>query len=100
MISSISQNTLNHFHRLAQDIQSDYINPLIIHKLKVLNATLTPKPHTFRATRPGYYVEWFYNVHTRTFTIISGTTIGMVYMEDGDLDTVCDRLEQMFGYDV
>lgn len=98
MISSISQSTLNHFHRLAQDIQSDYINPRIIHKLKALNVTLTLKPHTFRATRPGYYVEWFYNVHTRTFTMISGATNGMVYMEDGDLDTVCDRLEQMFGY--
>lgn len=99
MISSISQNTLNHFHRLAQDVQSDYINPRIIHKLKTLNVTLTPKLHTFRATRPGYYVEWFYNVHTRTFTMISGATNGMVYMEEGDLDTVCDRLEQMFGYD-
>ena len=100
MMSSISRNTLNQFHRRAQDVQSDYINPQIIHKLKTLNATLTPKLHTFRATRPGYYVEWFYNAHTSTFTVISGAINGMVYMEDGDLDTVCDRLEQMFGYDV
>jgi hypothetical protein len=100
MTISSSQNTLNNFHRLAQDIQSDYINPRIIRKLRALNATLTLKSHTFRATRPGYYVEWFYNVHTRTFTMISGATNGMVYMEDGDLDTVCDRLGQMFGYDV
>lgn len=100
MTSLISRTTLNNFYRRAQDIQSDYINPQIIHKLKTLNATLTPKAHTFRATRPGYYVEWFHNVHTHTFTLISGATNGMVYMEDGDLDTVCDRLEQMFGYDV
>ena len=100
MISSRSQNTLNNFYRRAQDIQSDYIHPQIIHKLKILNATVLPKLHTFRATTPGYYVEWFYNVHTRTYTAISGAINGMVYMEDGDLNTVCDTLEQMFGYDV
>ena len=100
MISSRSRNTLNNFYRRAQDSQSDYINPQIIHKLKTLNATLSPKLHTFRATRPGYYVEWFYNVDTSTYTVISGAVEGMVYMEDGDLDTVCDTLEQMFGYDV
>lgn len=99
MTSSTSQITLNHFYRRAKDIQSNYINPQIIYKLKTLNATLIPKFHTFRATRPGYYVEWFYNAHTCTFTMISGTTNGMVYMEDGDINTVCDRLEQMFGYD-
>lgn len=38
MTSSSSQNTLNNFHRFAQDIQSDYINPRIIRKLKTLNA--------------------------------------------------------------
>lgn len=100
MTSQISQTTLNHFYRRARITQSNYINPQIIHKLKTLNATLVPKLHTFRAIRPGYYVEWFYNLHSLTFTIISGATNGMVYMEDGDLDTVCDRLEQMFGYDV
>lgn len=100
MRSATSQSTLISFYRRAQDTYSDYINPQIIHKLKLLNAALTPKLHTFLATRPGYYVEWFYNVHTRTFTMISGATNGTVYMEDGDLDTLCDRLEQMFGYDI
>ena len=99
MTSPISQTTLNHFYRRARGTQSNFINPQIIHKLKILNATLTPKLNTFRATKPGYYVEWFYNLNAGTFTMISGTTNGMVYMEDGDLDTVCDRLEQMFGYD-
>lgn len=100
MRSATSQSTLISFYRRAQDIHSDYINPRIIHKLKLLNVTLTLKLHTFLVTRSGYYVEWFYNVHTRTFTMISGTTNSMVYMEDGDLDTLCDRLEQMFGYDI
>ena len=100
MISSRSRKTLNDFHRRSLIYNATYINPQIIHKLKVLNASVTPKLHTFRATCPGYYVEWFYNASTATYTMISGAVNGTVCMEEGDLDKLCDVFEQMFGYDV
>ena len=76
-----------------------YINPQIIHKLKILNASITPKLHTFRASVPGYYVEWFYNASTATYTYISGAVNGTVFIDEGNLDSLCDTFGQMFGYD-
>ena len=99
MESTRSRKTLNDFHRRSLTSNAIYINPQIVHKLKVLNAGVNFKLHTFRATVPGYYVEWFYNAHTATYTMISGAVNGMVHMEDGDLDKLLDVFEQMFGYD-
>ena len=79
---------------------STYINPRIIHKLKTLNATIKPKTHTFHASVPGYYVEWFYNGDTATYGFISGATNAIVFRGDGDLDSLCSEFERMFGYDV
>ena len=100
MRSQRSRETLNRFHRESLSQQSSYINPRIVHKLKILNATITPKLHTFRALTPGYYVEWFYNQATATYVYVSGATNGTVFMEQGDLDALCGEFERMFGYDV
>lgn len=99
-MSQRSREILNVFHRASLLHQSLYINPRIVHKLKTLNATIIPRMHTFRASVPGYYVEWFYNAHTLTYTMISGAVNGIVYMEEGDIDKLLDMFEQMFGYDV
>ena len=100
MVTAASRKTLNDFHRRSLTYNATYINPQIIHKLKVLNVSVTPKLHTFRATSPGYYVEWFYNANMATYTMIFGAVNGTVYMGEGDLDKLCDVFEQMFGYDV
>ena len=99
MLTSNSRNTLNNFHRRSMTYNATYINPKIIHKLKILNASIRPKLHTFRATVPGYYVEWFYNASTATYTYISGAFNGTVFIDEGDLDSLCDTFGQMFGYD-
>lgn len=100
MITARSRKTLNDFHRRSLISNATYINPQIVHKLKVLNASVSFKLHTFRATVTGYYVEWFYNQATATYTYISGATNGAVFMEQGDLDSLCDEFERMFGYDL
>jgi hypothetical protein len=100
MRTARSRITLNDFHRRSLTSNATYIEPRIVHKLKVLNASVNFKLHTFRATVPGYYVEWFYNANTETYTMISGAVNGMVYLDEGDLDKLCDEFERMFGYDV
>ena len=100
MLSHNSRITENRFHRDSVGCTATYINPQIIHKLKILNATITPKFYTFRATVPGYYVEWFYNVNTATYGFISGATNAIVFRGNGDLDSLCSEFERMFGYDV
>ena len=91
---------LNDFNRRSLTSNSTYINPRIVHKLKTLNASVSFKLHTFRATVPGYYVEWFYNTNTATYTTISGAVNGTVFLDEYDLDKLCDEFERMFGYDV
>ena len=100
MISSNSRAATNRFHRDSIHYGATYIHPQIIHKLKILNATITPKIHSFRATVPGYYVEWFYNSNTATYGFISGATNSTVFRNDGDLDSLCSEFERMFGFDV
>lgn len=100
MLTARSQYLLNQFHKESLGCNSCYVNPRIVGKLKALNATITPKQHTFRANIPGYYVEWFYNVHTMTYTYISGATNAIVFKDEGDLDSLCDTFGAMFGYDV
>nr|DAW63631.1 MAG TPA: hypothetical protein [Caudoviricetes sp.] len=100
MQSQMSRQTLNRFRQASRDYQSSYINPKIVFKLKVLNAKIMPKLHTFCATVPGYYVEWFYNSNTSTYIFISGATNGTVFMSTGDLDRLCSEFERVFGYDV
>ena len=100
MTSQTSRQTLNRFRQASLAYQSSYINPKIVFKLKVLNAKIAPKLHTFCATVPGYYVEWFYNLNTATYIFISGATNGTVFMGSGDLDSLCSEFERMFGYDV
>ena len=100
MLSQNSRRTLNRFYRDSMICNSTYINPRIIHKLKLLNATITPKAHTIHASVPGYYVEWFYNVNTATYGFISGATNAIVFRGDGDLESLCSEFERMFGYDV
>lgn len=100
MVTTESRKTLNDFHRRSLTNNAIYINPQIVHKLKVLNASVNFKLHTFRATVPGYYVEWFYNQVTATYIYISGAINGVVFMQQGDLDALCDEFERMFGYDV
>lgn len=100
MDTARSQYLLNQFHKESLGCNSCYINPRIVFKLKALNATITPKKHTFRANIPGYYVEWFYNVHTMTYIYISGATNAIVFKDEGDLDSLCDTFGAMFGYDV
>jgi hypothetical protein len=100
MTSQRAKETLNRFHYASLSQQSSYINPRIVYKLKILNATITPKLHTFRASVPGYYVEWFYNSATATYMYISGAINGVVFMDQGDLDSLCDELERMFSYNI
>ena len=100
MISHNSRKTLNRFHRDSMICESNYINSQIIHKLKTLNATITPKTHTFRAHVPGYYVEWFYNADTATYGFISGATNAVVFRGNGNINLLCDEFERMFGYDI
>lgn len=100
MNSTNSRATTNRFHRDSINYAATYIHPQIIHKLKILNATISPKIHTFRATVPGYYVEWFYNKNTATYVFISGAIYGTVFRNDGDLDSLCSEFERMFGFDV
>ena len=100
MVDQDSRSTLNRFYRASMPHNAAYINPQIIHKLKILNASITPKLHTFRATVPGYYVEWFYNSNTATYTYISGAINGAVFIDEGDLDSLCDTFGCMFGYDI
>jgi hypothetical protein len=100
MISTKSRATMNRFCRDSINYGATYIHPQIIHKLKILNATIRPKIHSFHASVPGYYVEWFYNTNTATYGFISGATNSTVFRNDGDLDSLCSEFERMFGYDV
>ena len=100
MPTSQSRNTLNAFHRDSLTYGALYIHSQIIHKLKTLNASITPKIHTFRATAPGYYVEWYYDADTALYHYISGAVNGAVFSDEGDLEALCDTFEAMFGYDI
>ena len=95
-----SRKILNDFHRHSTQYGATYIHPHIIHKLKTLNASIKPKIHTFRATVPGYYVEWYYDANTALYYYISGVVNGTVFIDRGDLEALCDTFERMFGYDV
>ncbi len=99
MVTANSRTAMNQFHRESLTYSAIYINPQIIHKLKILNATISPKLHTFRASVPGYYVEWFYNKNTATYVFISGATNGTVFRNAGDIDSLCNEFGRMFGYD-
>jgi len=100
MLTHRSRKTLNDFHLHSVTYGATYIHPQIIHKLKILNASITPKIHTFRATAPGYYVEWYYDANTALYHYISGAVNGTVFRDKGDLDALCGAFEAMFGYDV
>ena len=100
MRSLNSRKAVNEFHRQSLEFITCYINSQIIRKLRHFNATLIIKKHTIYASAPGYYVEWFYNNRTASYIYISGATNGTVFKEEGDLDSLCDEFERMFGYDV
>ena len=99
MNSINSRATTNRFYRDSINYGATYIHPQIIHTLKILNATISPKIHSFRASVPGYYVEWFYNPNTATYGFISGAINSTVFRNDGDLDSLCSEFERMFGWD-
>lgn len=100
MLTANSRKTLNDFHYRSLIGNSTYINSKTIYKLKTLNVRITFKSHSIRATVPGYYVEWFYSPFSAKYTMIFGAEKGMVCMEEGYIDKLCDVFDQMFGYDV
>lgn len=100
MLTSQSRKTLNNFHQHSTIYGATYIHPQIIHKLKTLNASIKPMIHSFRATVPGYYVEWYYDANTTLYHYISGAVNGTVFSDKGDLEALCDTFECMFGYDI
>ena len=100
MRSANSRKVFNDFHRDSLRNITCYVDPQIFRKLRTLNVTLSIKKHSIYASTRGYFVEWFYDSDTGLYTYISGLENGVVFKDQGDVDSLCDTFGAMFGYDI
>nr|DAQ61368.1 MAG TPA: hypothetical protein [Caudoviricetes sp.] len=97
MISKRSMDLLNKFHAMSLGNTIRRTNADIVQQINRVNAHLEVKDYTFRATVPGYFVEWFYNQINKSYVYISGVTNGIVFLETGDSEKLCDAIDCMLG---
>nr|DAY18866.1 MAG TPA: hypothetical protein [Caudoviricetes sp.] len=97
MISKQSKELLNKFHSMSLGNTIRRTNADIVKQINRVNARFEVKDYTFRATVPGYFVEWFYNQNNKTYVYISGVTNGIVFLETGDSEKLCDTIDCMLG---
>lgn len=97
MISKQSKELLNKFHAMSLGNTIRRTNKDIVDQINRVNAHFEVKDYTFRATVPGYFVEWFYVQTNKTYVYICGRTNGIVFLESGDSEKLCDAIDCMLG---